>query len=88
MKLFYAGNTDSFAFSATNSSQMGHLKYTGVSEMAQKVTEKKSTNQNREHNISFEHFLGYLRDPRVGYIVAAVSRTIFAIIGKLAVTNG
>ena len=45
--------------------------YTGVSEMAQKVFEgdvvfeKKSTNQNREHNISFEDFLGHLRDPRV-----------------------
>ena len=44
--------------------------------MAQKVFEgdvvfsslidrEKSTIQNREHNISFEDFLGHLRDPRV-----------------------
>ena len=46
--------------------------------MAQKVFEgdvvfsiltdrEKSTNKNRESNISFENFLGHLRDPRVFY---------------------
>ena len=29
------------------------------------MIEKKSTNQNREHNISFDDFLSHLRDPRV-----------------------
>ena len=52
------------------------LYYTGVSEMAQKVFEGDvvfsilngrffSINQTREHNISFEDFLGHRRDPRV-----------------------
>ena len=30
-----------------------------------RLIEKKTTNQNREHTISFEHILGHLRDPRV-----------------------
>ena len=30
-----------------------------------KIWIKKSTNQKREHNISFEDFLGHRRDPRV-----------------------
>ena len=31
-----------------------------------------SINQNREHNISFEDFLGHLRDPRVTIILVTV----------------
>ena len=48
--------------------------YTGVSETAQKVFEgdvvfsiliNREKTTNREHNISFDDFLGHLRDPRV-----------------------
>ena len=46
------------------------------------LIEKKSANQNREHNISFEDFLCYLKDPRVLRKLYALRLKVYNLFNK------